>query len=205
MNTIEPLDPVSTGAKRDWAERRKIILDSGVPCFKNKNEILEKVIKNEMSLCFFKPSRIAKFYEEKQRPFNDEEKAIIARAQKDDGPQLFKPIINFKDVPFERLPYQFRCAFFDDEGAKMDMQVLDWEISSLFRGEKKRLNNDLQEALRSTLDMYNNFIERNDVYFILGTRLKDHNVLKKHPDAKWNPWSIISVIPFPKGGQMLLF
>lgn len=204
MSTIEPQENVGTGTNRDWAERRKIILDSGVPCLTNKKEILEKAAKNEISLCFFKPSNIAKFYEEPQEPFNDEEKAIIAQAQKVDDEQLFKPIINFKGVPFERLPYRFRCKFYDDEGAKMDMLVLDWEISSLFRGEIKRKNNGIGEALRSTLNMYSNFIVNNDVYFILGTRLKDHRIMRKHPDKNLNPWSIISVIPFPKNKQKLL-
>lgn len=202
LYTIQPQDPVSTGTNRDWAERRRIILESGIPCYTNKDYIRTLAANNTESLCVFKPSRIAKFYAVQQDPYTDEDLAIIEKAKNEK--LLVSPEYNFKDVRFERLPYYFKCQFYDDDGKEMNLSVLDWEISTLLRKQIRKFHNDVEKAKLSTLNKYNGFISKNDVYFILGTRLKAHNKLRANPDSNENPWSIISVIPFPKNQQKLL-
>lgn len=205
MDKIFPQEEVTTGKNRLWEERKDILLHSGLAVYESKDEILEAVKRNEFSLCLFKPAKILSFKAYQQdKNFTQEERSIIERERNQEYfPELY-PGFSFKDVKFEKLPYFFKCEFRDKEGKKSELSVLDWEMSSLLRREIKNIKNE-EEAKESTLKKYNGFIRKNDVYFILGTRNKDHNKFMKNPDSGINPWSIISIIPFPKGDCNMFF
>lgn len=205
IDTIKPENEISTGKNRDWIDRRHILLHSGLPIIRRITDLLEGAKKNEFSLCLFKPEKIVSFFAKEQRTeFTPEELEIIEEARNDE--QLLEPDYDFKKVNFSKIPYNFKCHFRDIEGKSSTLSVLDWEMSTLFRKAlRKKGNKEL--AKKDTLDQYNEFIEKKDVYLILGTRHKDHNTLIKHPNSKKNPWSIISVIYFPvllHGEQLLL-
>lgn len=200
-DTIEPKEKLEKNGRADWELRKHILLRSGIPVITKRSELLNGAKDNVFSLCLFKPTKIRKFTAHEQNPeFNEEEKENI-RIAKSQG-FLISLGIDFSGVNFSRIPYQFKCGFEDKEGNFLNLTVLDWEMSTLFRNVRSHGRSDIQ-AKDLTLDKYQGFIEKYDVYFILGTRHKSQNALISHPDSSINPWSIISVIPFPKseGGE----
>ena len=198
-DTIQLLEKISPGVNRDWAERRQIILNSGLPCYHSKADIIAGAKCNDFSLCLFKPAKIQKFYAVSQpTDFSEEARKIIEGARQNHS--LLKPFSDFSEVKFKKIPFRFKCVFCDDGNKKLDLSVLDWEISALFRNLQNKYK-DNQSAKELTLAKYQGFVENRDVYFVLGTRNKEHNMLLASPDSNVNPWSIIAVIPFPKSTQ----
>lgn len=206
-DTIEAheYDRLNKGSKADWEARKQILLRSGVPVIKRKQELIEGAIANAFSLCLFKPTKIRSFSAQYQDPsFTEEEKEHIKRAK---AQKLLIFMENdFSEVHFSKIPYNFICEFEDADGHVLKLSVLDWEMSTLFRNVRKSGITD-EKAKALTLQKYNDSIKKYDVHFILGTRHRTHNALIANPESPLNPWSIISVIPFPKtaGGEQGVF
>lgn len=200
-DTIQAHEKLSIGHKADWELRRHILLHSGIPIITRKQDLLDGAKDNKFSLCLFKPTKVCKFTAHNQSTeFTEKEQALIDIAKKQGI--LIDFGADFSTIKFSKIPYYFKCVFEDEEGKVSRLSVLDWEMSSLFRKEDFRLKNQIK-AMESTLKKYNDFIENKDIYFILGTRLRAHRALIEKPFLSINPWSIISVIAFPKteGGE----
>lgn len=204
-DTIEAHERLNNKRKAaDWERRRRILLNSNIQIVKRKQDILDAAKENRFSLCLFKPAKVRKFTAHVQSTeFSEEEQAHIDNVQKQNF--LIGFGFDFRNIKFVKIPYFFKCVFEDEDGVSSNMTVLDWEMSSLFRKENHRLHTP-EAAMESVLKKYNKFIDENDLYFILGTRHLAHKKLMKNPNSYINPWSIISVIAFPKseGGEQAL-
>lgn len=202
QDSIIPLGaPLSTA--HEWGERRRYLLNGRIPIYTKKQEILEGAKNNSFSLCLFKPDSIVKFYASPESPDYTEEQLRIIKDFQSQG-QLF----SFDERPagsvkFHKVPYSFHCKFIDAEGAASDLSVLDWEIFTRFRNGMKSFHHP-EAAVEEVLRHYNNFIEKKDLYFVLGTRNNEHNVLRNSGNLTINPWSVISVMPFPNPSHMEL-
>lgn len=204
-HTIEAHERLNKGSAANWELRRHILLHSNIQVIKKKQDILNAAKENAFSLCLFKPAKVGKFTAHEQSiEFTEEEQAHIDNAQKQGV--LIDFGTDFRNLKFIKIPYYFKCIFEDEDGFSSNMTVLDWEMSSLYRKEARRLGTPTK-AMESVLKKYNQYIDNNDLYFVLGTRHVDHKKLISHPNTHINPWSIISVIAFPKsegGAQTLL-
>ena len=205
--SIGNVEPLGNSKKVNWNLRRRFFEERNIPIYTRKRDIMQAVEENKFSLCLFKPKAIQQFHAKTQTvDFSQKEREIIENFYEQG--QLFSFLqsnLN-TNVTFKRIPRQFYCQFTDDDGETMDLMVLDWEISSLFRKVRRARSSDA-DACAATLEKYNGFIASSDVHFILGTRNKFHNI--RHAGGSHshvNPWSIISVIPFPlpsDSGQMM--
>ena len=187
----------------DWSVRRRFLLQKGIQVFQKMDDILEGAKTNSISLCLFKPKKVIRFYtKETGDEFTKKEQNIIDNL-KNQGYLFSLDEIGISDVQFKKVPYSFICQFTDIDGKCSNLTILDWEITTNFRKGVK--NNGKNGAKELTLQRYNKFIKDKDIYFILGTRNKMHNMKKNSTkDNNINPWSIISIIPFPKCDQMEL-
>lgn len=204
--SIEVVDSITTGKNHDWLERRRLLLNGLLPIYTKKEDILRGAKNNEFSLCLFKPNQIEYFYAENDsEEYSARDLARIRKHQEQGVLFDFDDQIPPKNLTFKKIPYTFHCRFRDDTGAVMNLSVLDWEMSSLYRSCMTR-ERQKEKAKAKTLQKYEDFIKTRDVYFVLGTRNDDHNKLinSKNPNCHINPWSIISVIPFAKQIQMEL-
>lgn len=202
--SIDVVGSITTGKNRDWRERRRLLLNGLLPIYTKKEDILRGAKNNEFSLCLFKPNQIDCFYEENDSEEYSAQDLERIRKHQEQGVLFdFDDQIHPKDLTFIKIPYTFHCRFRDDTGAVMDLSVLDWEMTSLYRN---CMTGKKEQALAKTLQKYEGYIREKDVYFVLGTRNVDHNKLirSKNPNSPINPWSIISVIPFAKQIQMEL-
>lgn len=201
QDSIIPKDLVSADNK--WSARKRILLTDKIHVYTTREEILKGARENTFSLCLFKPSFVTKFFGEfVGDEFSVEEKRIIQQHRSQGILFSFDDELTPCDLNFSKVPYSFRCKFKDANGAEMKLSVLDWEMSTLYR--KCRKDADREQAMEKTLNKYNSFIPSKDLYFILGTRNEDHNKLICKPELNINPWSIISVIYFPKDMQLQL-
>lgn len=201
QESISPENTLPTDG--NWRVRRKFLLSEKLPVFTTRKQILEGAQENEFSLCLFKPTSITRFYSQSENDeFTEEEKKIIKQHCDQGFLFSFDDEIHPSNLSFKKIPYSFHCKFKDNDNIEMNLSVLDWEISSLYRNCKYK--SDTHTALKKTLDKYNGFIESSDIYFVLGTRNTDHNIMRNKKGLNINPWSIISVIYLPKQSQMEL-
>ena len=97
----------------------------------------------------------------------------------------------------ESIPYRFYYEVCDDEGVKKRLMIEDWELFALFLKLKKEHNEKI--ALEQVRKKYFEEFSRKDLFFFLGTRMKDQ--VMHHP----NPYSIIGVFYPPRDDQYRLF
>lgn len=163
-------------------------------------EAKQEDVHNRVSLATFKPAKILGVeYEVNKDLPNDED--IRAAERKMNELTLFdEPGEDRKMIRAARqVPYKFYYRIEDDSGRQSRMIIIDWEISMLFRN---CLKTDPEEtALRKTVEKYEGFARKNDVYLFLGTTLQFHMVGPQ-------PFMIIGVYPDvkkPADSQMSLF
>ncbi len=120
------LQKVDTGKKRDWAERRRLILGRN-KVHTNKAEIIRLAHANELSLAIFKPAKIVDFVIEdadsglvREEAFGSDSKIAQRDLFKDQDLSDFKPV--------RKLPHKFSYRFLDDAGAESTLMIEDWEI-----------------------------------------------------------------------------
>lgn len=201
QGSIIPRDLLPT--TDNWAVRRRFLLSGNFPIYQTKEQILEGVQNNRFSLCFFQPTSVLTFFGELENSeFTDDEKGIIKQHCDQGILFCFDDEVSPSSLNFKKIPYSFHCKFKDRDGVEMNLSVLDWEMSTLYRNCKN--TSDQYRALEKTLYQYNNFIRTKDIYFVLGTRNREHNILRHRPESNINPWSIISVMYFPKLLQLEL-
>jgi hypothetical protein len=186
--------------KVNWDERKRIIFKSD-KAFTNKAEIIKLTKENppNRTLLTFKPSKIVRFYTkptEREWP-SDKLELIKEKARQFSLFQTQEELINeFKVV--NKLPYEFRYVFTDDEGIESDLMIEDWEIGALYLHCLKDANGDENIALEKVKAKYWDEFLNKDIYFFLGTRLRDQS---RSP----NPFSIVGVFYPPVDNQGELF
>lgn len=196
-DTISLLDSVPTGRKRDWHERKRLILERNT-IYQNKAEIIEKAHANKLSLAIFKPRKILKFVAEKnQNDWNQERKkeAIGILKQK----ELFdKTDVGYLEL-VRKIPYKFSYIFLDNKCNKSKLMIEDWELGVLYWNCFGK-NHSEEEAIQKVHEKYmDDFALKRDIYLFLGTTAEHHN--KKAS----NPFVVIGVFPPPKETQLSLF
>lgn len=177
----------------DWNERRKIVFNNN-QVYTNLHELIDEAkSESTKSLAIFKPTKIIDFKIEAIEREWDQEKI---ECLKNESLQLslFKTAEEvekeFKVV--RKLPYKFSYHFEDDAGTESTLMIEDWEIGALYFNCLKGANGDEKEAISKVKEQYfTNFVQNKDVYFFLGTTLRNHIVSK-------NPFIIIGVFYPPK-------
>ena len=186
--------------KTNWDERKKIIFNRE-KAFTNKTEIitLTKMNPPSRTLLTFKPAQITKFYTkptERDWP-QDKLKLIKEKAKQFSLFQTQEELIEeFKVV--DKLPYEFRYVFTDDEGVESNLMIEDWEIGALYLNCLKNANGDENIALEKVkMKYWDDLVMKKDVYLFLGTRLRDQ---ARSP----NPFSIVGVFypPIDRQGEL---
>jgi hypothetical protein len=173
--------------KENWQERKSFVLPLQ---FSSVNEIKSQ----GKSLGIIKPHTIQKYFSKKtSREWSDKQQGIL------DQLDLFE-----SSSQLEKIPYQFGYQFLEIDGKSHRYTISDWEISQLYRNcrNKSQASNYQdreQEAILQVQRKLESFIEKKDLYFIVGN-------LKNHPKS----FMIIGIFYPPKtsyksGTQMSLF
>ena len=153
---------------------------------------------SDRTLLTFKPAKIVKFYTkpaEREWP-KDKLELIKEKSKQLSLFQTQEEIIEeFKIV--DKLPYEFRYVFTDDEGVESDLMIEDWEVGALYLNCLKDANGNEKRAIEKVMSRYWDDFMRKDIYFFLGTRLRDQ---LRSP----NPFSIVGVFypPIDKQGKL---
>ncbi len=184
----------------DWDIRRKIL-------FKNKEIYtnLESLINkahdksDPISLAIFKPSKLIDFVVEKtDREWDPKKLASLQAASMQFN--LFKTAEELEKEfrVVRKVPYKFSYRFEDDVGKKSKLMIEDWEIGMLFFNCLDNAKGDEETAVSKVRGKYWDIFLEKDIYFFLGTTLKNHYVSK-------NPFVIVGVFypPFPSEYQQL--
>jgi hypothetical protein len=187
--------------KVNWNERKRVIFKTD-KVFTNKAEILKltKSSPPSRTLLTFKPTQVVRFYtKEVEREWpKDKVELIKEKAKQLSLFQTQDDLLNeFKVV--DKLPYEFRYIFTDDEGVESDLMIEDWEVGALYLNCLRNANGDEKIAIEKVTQKYwNDFAQTKDIHFFLGTRKRDQ---VRSP----NPFGIVGVIPFPVDKQEELF
>lgn len=195
---IRVLRSVDTKSKAGWQERNDLVLRKSA-VFTSFEEIIAKNKNNrQLSLATFKPSRIVGLdITEDDREWDAKKIRVIEnRAKQDDmfdsNTECFK-IVN-------KLPYQFRYVFEEENGKQRKLLITDWEIGALFWKQKMRRNGDEAKVLDDIREMYlKRLVEERDIHFFVGTTHEWD--MKNAP----NPFTIIGVYSPPLVKQQPLF
>jgi len=191
---------LSENTKVDWNERKEIILKTEKP-FTNKAEMINLTKTNPPSrtLLIFKPAKILKFYTKPTERDWPKEKLKLIK-EKSEQRLLFETteeVIKEFEVVF-KLPYEFRYVFTDDEGIESDLMIEDWEVGALYFNCLQYAEGNEGIALEKVKQkLWDEFMKR-DLYFFLGTRLRDQI---RSP----NPFSIVGLFYPPIDNQGKLF
>jgi hypothetical protein len=190
----------SESGKVNWGERKRIIFQAE-DAFTNKAEILRLTKSNPptRTLLTFKPAQIIKFYTKPtEREWSKDKLELIKeKAKQLSFFQTQEELIEeFKIV--DKLPYEFRYVFTDDEGIESDLMIEDWEIGALYLNCLKDANGNENIAIEKVKARYWDDFMKKDIYLFLGTRLRDQS---RSP----NPFSIVGVFYPPVDLQGTLF
>jgi len=176
---IHLLDHLDTD-KGTWAERKRY-------CLQNVYTDMAQLVADSrsdryVSLATFKPTRIVGMDVEKDEA---DWKAVWKALQQqgdlfaegdETGPRRMIP----------KVPYKFFYRFEDMNGKRSRMMVEDWEIGALYWHCSQRAATD-EEAVQKVKQKYvDEFLEKRDLYFFLGTSKQWHKRAK-------NPFIIIGV------------
>ena len=131
IDKIKVLEKIGTGEKRDWKERRDIILDR-CKIFNDIEKLITKAKNDELSLAVFKPSKINTFKFKKEEVEWDQEKLKKIKAKLAQRNLFDEASFDhyFKIMP--KLPYKFSYEFEDIYGKKCNLMISDWEIGQLY-------------------------------------------------------------------------
>ncbi len=160
----------------NWAARKAIALKNVK--FNMSNLIAEA--KNPQigtSLAILKPSAILDFvWEPCDREWDAEKlKSVIAHQQMGSLFEAQATAKVFKVV--HKVPYEFSYVFKTEDGKVRKLMIEDWELGMLYWNCLKKTKGNEQEACELVKKKYwNEFVQKCDLYFILGTTKRFHNV-----------------------------
>lgn len=198
IETLKILHDKIDKNKTNW-ELRLSWLRKGKKIFDNMSEILKKTYsdKDRISLAVLKPTEILGFVIEEEKNLEHYNLRLedIRKRYKAEQMQLSL----FEDTEAERssfefakkIPYKFSYRFKTKDGKERTLMIEDWEIGMLYLNCVKDATPEI--ALSKVREKYEGFFKNTDVYLLLGTQYKWHNM--KAPD----PYVIIGVVPVPKG------
>lgn len=182
-------------AGKDWAERRRLILDRN-PIHTNLADVIQGAKDNRFSLAIFKPAEILDLVAEDVEEDWAITKKQIAEANLAQG-SLFaeSDTPDFKLMP--KLPVKFSYRFRDATGKESKLMIEDWEIGQLYwnclKGADKAAA--IAKVRQKYLDL---FVGKRDVHLFLGTTRLWHG---RAP----NPYVIIGVFYPPPITQPSFF
>jgi len=195
IDTIKLLDTIDT--KNGWEQRRQLLLENLI-IYKNLDEIIDKTKNNELSLVFFKPSKIIDFIIEETEAEWDSD--LVKKINNDiKQPELFDTEAEkqaketFKLV--KKVPYKFSYRFADETGKESCLMIEDWEIGQLYLNCLKYSNNDANIAVEKVKQKYFTEFQKKDLYLFLGTTRQFHGWAK-------NPFVIIGVFYPPYSNSL---
>ena len=197
LNSIKRLG-IKIDTKDNWRKRKEIVLHSKTGVYYDFDKLLKDADKNniKVSLAVFKPTKVLDCKVEKraitkiETELTKQEKIMSSYT-----PELFDDDKEFIQAKPMLLDVQY--IFEDCNKKQHKMGIIDWEVYELFRRYYDPKQPDtLELAKEMILTKYrDDFINKKDLYFILGTRKEDHLKGFGH-----NPFSIIGVF-FPKMEQ----
>ena len=184
MESIKLLgEPIGTGAKSDWRERRQIIDRMPHHTLRQLEQLYDK---DKTSLGLLRPVKIHDLVIE---AIDDEWKA----SWKNMANQLrLFPEMELKKL--EKLPWKWSFVFSCEDCPKIETRMIeDWEIGALYLKERDRLG-DERKAAESVRSHYLKTVAgpSRDVRFMMGNRFP------------YNTWIIIGVFWPPKVTQQEL-
>lgn len=187
-------EAIGTGSKRDWAERKQLVLEPNT-IHTNLDTVIAGAKAMEYSLVVFKPSEVLDFLIEPTDAEWEIGKLEAAKAALDQG-SLFDESTNddFKIMP--KLPFKFKYKFKDDSGKVSELMIEDWEIGQLYWNCLK--GNTPEQAAQKVREKYlDDFARTKDLHFFLGTTRQWHSVGP-------NPYLIIGTFHPPITDQLSL-
>ena len=192
---IRVLEKLSTA--NDWAARKSMVLKD---VFTSMNELIALAKgKEQKSLATLKPLDLLDFViEDDDRQWKEK---WLAQAKQGNFLEILEAKCPSKEPhPVRKLPYKYSYQFLSEGDVKpRKLKIEDWELGALFWNCLKRTGGDEEEANRLVRQKYlNEFREKKDLYFFLGTSKQYHNVSP-------NPFIIIGVFYPPKTMQTSLF
>jgi hypothetical protein len=181
----------------EWRERRRILLKTA-RVYDRLDEIIAGAKANQLSLAVFKPTKIVDFiWEEEARDWNPDK--VREMRELTNQLELFADNSwrrTFQVIP--KLQYSFSYRFEDADGKASELQVLDWEVGTLYWNCLRSAGDDEAEALKKVRAKYLDAFTKTDLHFFLGTTQQFHFVAP-------NPWVIVGVFPAPHERQVGLF
>lgn len=194
---ISRVGHMGTGSKRDWGERRVLLLKTA-RVFHCMSDLIDGAKANLISLAVFKPSKILGFTHRPEEREWDQTRVKEMR-------ENFSQFDLFRDNSWRetfslvrKLPYGFYYRFEDSAGRQSEMKVLDWEIGALFWNCLRDADGNEQIALSKVRQRYLDEFKTKDLHFFLGTTQQFHQFAP-------NPWVIVGVLPIPHEVQGDLF
>lgn len=157
------------GTEGNWMLRKDIVLKN---VYTNLAHLISEAKNKEIkkSLAVFKPAKIIDFvYKTVDREW-DESRLIGLKQYK-----LFEERKNKFEV-VRKLPFKFSFIFEDDSGTTSKLMIEDWETGRLFWNCMDK-HNDEKKACEDVKQKYlDDFSMTKDLFFFLGTTLKNHFV-----------------------------
>lgn len=183
IGEIKVLEKVGTGKKRDWLERKKLVLGE---VYTDMSKILEDCKTTGKSLAVLKAT-ITGF---KIRPCErDWDPLKLAKIKANQNQlDLFEEREVFEVV--HKIPYEFSYEFTTDDGIKRTLMIEDWELGSLYWKYKDSGEEVACDMVKQKYFDY--MVGERDLYLFLGTT------------AKWqklnapNPFIVIGTFYPPK-------
>lgn len=171
-DSIKVINHLDTGKKRDWEQRKKIVLPT---VSTSMCEILKQSQESDLSLGTFKPRSVDFIIKKAPKVDEDERQACYAQ---------LSFLNRLKNAP-EAIPFDFRYRFFcEDESmcSGHNLQIIDWEIGQAYRdwGRKYKPQELLLEKIkekwlaqmcsdkRDTHFFIGNMKRRRDTFMVLG-------------------------------------
>lgn len=189
------------GTEDNW-ERRKEAFIRKVKVYERYSDMLRDSsidLEDFISLAVFKPATI-KGISFKKLSDSELSRRDEMRGRAEEQPLLdFEDLKQYKSEPAKVVPYIFYYDFVDIAGESHRCMIEDWEISMLY-WNSIGAGKDEHDAVMAVKAKYEGFAKGNDVYFFMGTRMKEHTVYKRR-----DYFSIISVFYPKKDDQLRLF
>jgi len=185
---------IETGKNRDWAERKKYVLNE---VFYSMAKIIGKAKSDERkSLATLKPREIIDFViEPNERDWKPEWKAQLRQYNLFDLDEQGQGKLR-KVIP--KLPYKYFYKFISEGDNKpRRLMIEDWELGALYWGRYYKYGRDENKANELVRKKYFDEFRSKDIYLFLGTTLQYHLVSS-------NPFMVIGVFvpPQPKSEEI---
>jgi hypothetical protein len=189
IDEIKVGEKIDTGKTRDWAERKKYVLQE---VFTSMKDIIQLAKGNEKkSLATLRPREIIDFIiEEDERDWKQKWKDQLLQYDLFDldekGEGKIREVVS-------KVPYKYSYKFLSEGDTNpRTLMIEDWEIGMLYWNCLGRCGGDEKQANRLVRQKYfDDFCLKKDIHLFLGTTLQYHMVSP-------NPFVIVGVFVPPK-------